>query len=169
MIKINASTVLNVLVFAVLAFVVLTKAPELYRQYKLKQSPLPAFLATELDGRVFNSAQLSKKTILVFWATWCGPCTLELSRLNDLVKDQVISSDQVLAISIGEPSETVLKAVRERGYLFQVVTDEPGLAASVLGVQGTPTVVFVDDYKKINWMTTGLSPLLSLRARLFLN
>lgn len=169
MIKIKATTVLNVLIYAVLAFVIFTKAPEYYRQYKLQQSPAPEFFAAGLEGAAFNSATLSQKTILVFWATWCGPCTIELSRLNDLVKDRVIKHDQVLAISIGEQADTVRAAVQERGYLFHVATDEQGTAANAFGVRGTPTVIFIDESKKINWMTTGLSPLLGLRARMFLN
>lgn len=150
-------------------YVIATKIPGLYAQFKSEGARISDFSLLLNSDENFNSQTLAKKKILVFWATWCPPCELELSRINDLVKEKRISADSVLAISINEEKQLVDQVVTERGYLFQVGYDFDGAVASKFVVAGTPTVVFLNADKTINWITTGLSPFLKLRISYFLD
>lgn len=99
----------------------------------------------------------------IFWATWCGPCEVELARVNRLVKNGSIPTEQVIAIAVREDYAVVQKAVTERGYTMKVAIDPDGRWSDAFGVQGTPTVALVGKDDTLQWITMGLSPSLELR------
>ncbi|MES2801908.1 MAG: TlpA disulfide reductase family protein [Bdellovibrionota bacterium] len=163
------SKIINILILVGVLFLFVTKAPSIFAQFKSEGTVISDFSVLLNSGDEFNSQQFSSKKVLIFWATWCPPCELELSRVNDLVKDKRIPADSVLAISINEDKQTVDRIAAERGYQFQVGYDFDGQVAKKFAVTGTPTVVFLNGDKTIRWMTTGLSPLLKLRLNTFLD
>ncbi len=105
-----------------------------------------------------NSAQL-----LIFWATWCGPCKVELQRINRLIESHKIPAERVLAISSYEDPQLVLKTAQERKYLFPVFADPQGDAAKIYKVKATPSLVLLSQKGVMEWVTSGLSPSLELR------
>lgn len=111
----------------------------------------------------------NKKRLLVFWATWCGPCSIELGRINRLILSGDLKPDSVLAISSGEDKQTVQKSVEERKYLFPVATDEDGHLALTYKVSGTPTIYFINEKNSVEWASVGLSPSLEFRIKSFFN
>jgi cytochrome c biogenesis protein CcmG, thiol:disulfide interchange protein DsbE len=103
--------------------------------------------------------------VLVFWATWCGPCKVELSRLKSLVQSGQISGEQIHAISIGEPLEKVVSFQKENQYPFSIYIDPQYQIADGLEVAVTPTVLLVDEKSQVSWWTSGLSPSLEWRVK----
>lgn len=160
---------INVLLFVAVLYLFATKAPGIFAQFKSEGTVVSDFSVLLNNGEEFNSQNLTAKKVLVFWATWCPPCELELSRINSLVQNKRIPADSVLAISINEDKQTVDRIVAERGYQFQVGYDFNSAVANKFAVAGTPTIVFLNGDKTIRWMTTGLSPLLKLRLNAFLD
>lgn len=152
-----------------LLYLLVLKAPGLYAQFKSEGTMAKDFSVPLSTGEVFNLQDLKTKKVVVFWATWCPPCEIELSRINDMIKDQKISADSVLAISISEDKQTVDKVASERGYVFPIGYDINGEVAAGFNVAGTPTIIFLEADKTLNWITTGLSPLLTVRLNMFLD
>lgn len=110
----------------------------------------------------------SSRKVLIFWATWCGPCTVELSRVQKLIAKNEIPSKDILAISIQEAPGTVLQALKERKYTFPVALDLDGKIAHDFQVRGTPTTVYLEN-GKVARISTGLSLLVEKNLKDFLN
>ena len=48
-------------------------------------TPLPDFTLTDTAGKTLNLASLKGKPVLInLWATWCGPCVLEMPMLDKM-------------------------------------------------------------------------------------
>ena len=151
----------------VLVVFLLLKIPAVFKMYQKHGEVLPTGQVVHLSGQV-ESVPAAKKQVLVFWATWCGPCSVELGRIQSLVDKNKIDKNSILAISIGESREVVQGHVTQKKYTFPVAIDIDGALASLYEVNGTPTVFLVDENKNIQWMTVGLSPSLELRLKNFL-
>ena len=84
----------------------------------------PDFTVEMLDGsKVTLSALQGKPTLLIFWATWCPPCRLELSKLQEHIIDRYDDKINVLPISRGEERAKVEEYISKMGYTFAVGLD----------------------------------------------
>lgn len=161
-------SLLNGIMGLLVLFLLWQRLPGIINHFKVENQPAPLFEVPLINSQVFNLAESSRPMVIVFWATWCGPCSVELARINTMIAQGEIAAESVLAISSGEQKSVVENTLRQRGYQFRVGLDEQGTVASLYRVAGTPTVVFVNSQHQMDWITTGLSPLLGLRIKRFL-
>jgi cytochrome c biogenesis protein CcmG/thiol:disulfide interchange protein DsbE len=164
----NLNKFLNVLFVLVIIYILWQKFPAIVQNIKTEGELTPEISFISLAGTEHKLID-GKKKILVFWATWCGPCKIELSRLNQLILEKKIKADQVYAISIGENPITVEQFAKENNYQFVIGVDPRIQMSEPFQVSGTPTILFIDDKGIVQWRTMGLSASLSLRAEKFLN
>ncbi len=96
------------------------------------------FTLKDLQGRNVTLSQLRGKVVLVnFWATWCGPCRLEMPDLNDFYARFKSQGLVVLSIT-DEESSKVSAFVNEIGYHAPVQLDPDSQAARVFHVENLP-------------------------------
>lgn len=79
----------------------------------------PALHATALDGTVLDLQQHRGHVVLVsFWATWCGPCRLEMPELDRLYRRHHDEGLDIIGISMDEAAdrEAALAFVRDFAY-----------------------------------------------------
>lgn len=105
-----------------------------------------------------------EKSAVVFWATWCGPCKVELARLKGLANSKSVDAKKIFIVSVGEELSLVNREVQDRSYPFESFVDPDGKVSNQYQVQGTPTIVLMSK-EKIDWITTGLSPSLEVRFK----
>lgn len=104
--------------------------------------------------------------LAIFWATWCGPCKLEMARLNESVKNKKIPGGKIFAINLYDSPIEQRKFQKEKNYPFLYIS--AGELGRALGVQATPTTLLVKD-GVVESLSTGLSILGIWKAEFFLN
>lgn len=82
---------------------------------KVEGTAAPSFTAQNLAGKVFSSEQLRGKVVLLnFWATWCGPCQLELPGLEKIHREEKNSRFMLMTVSIDGDTSQVRPFIREK-------------------------------------------------------
>ena len=63
----------------------------------------PDFSLKDLNDSLFTLQKLEGKVILLnFWATWCGPCRMEIPEFNDIQKNYHEKGFEILGISVSD-------------------------------------------------------------------
>jgi cytochrome c biogenesis protein CcmG/thiol:disulfide interchange protein DsbE len=162
------NSIINILLIVLISFLLYKRLPGLLEQFNQENTLIPSGTIELLNGSSIELSQSPLPLIAVFWATWCPPCEVELTRINRLIKKGEIAASHIIAISSYEERTHVEDVAKKRDYRFQIGFDDRGDLATRLKVTGTPTIVFINQQHKIEWMTTGLSPLLEIRIKKFL-
>lgn len=85
--------------------------------------PFPDFSFADTAGRGWSLASLRGKPVFInIWATWCGPCLLELPHLEQLHRDLAKSGEAVvLTLNIDDNPGLIEPFILEKGYTFPVI------------------------------------------------
>jgi peroxiredoxin len=112
---------------------------------------VPDFTVTMFDGKQINIASLRGKVVLIgFWATWCPPCNMEMSRVQKDIFDKFAGKDfMFLPISRGETRDVVAKWLEKKGYKFNVGLDPDKKIWDKFAVSGVPRSYLIDRSGKI--------------------
>lgn len=159
---------MDLIVWGLLIFALARRAPEWIHLFKVQGSQSQTKSIVMLDGKQVQ-LPMAQPHVLIFWATWCGPCTLELGRIQKSITAGDIDPTRVVAISIAEPEQLVRDYANKRGYTFHVSADPQGQFAGAYGVVSTPTILLINSDGKIEWMSSGISPTLTFRISKFLS
>jgi peroxiredoxin len=96
-------------------------------------SDAPDFAYASLDrGEIRLSDYLGEKVVLVnVWATWCGPCVVEMPSMQRLYDSLEGEDFEILAVSVDAPAGQADMFGRPGGDL-RAFTDELGLTFPIL-------------------------------------
>ena len=124
------------------------EATEIPGQTQPEPQKAPDFTVFDLDGNeVHLSDYFGKPIVLNFWASWCGPCKMEMPDFNE--KYQELGEDiQFLMVNMTDGDRETVEIASEfvagQGYSFPVFYDTAQHAAMVYGVYSLPTTFFID-------------------------
>jgi peroxiredoxin len=106
--------------------------------------PAPDFELASLSGQTVRlSDRRGKPVLLNFWATWCGPCKLEMPAIQERF-DQHQADFSVLAIDFDEPEADVRRFAEQLGLTFDILLDPGAKVQDLYRVRGYPTTFLVD-------------------------
>jgi thiol-disulfide isomerase/thioredoxin len=107
---------------------------------------VPDVMLTELNGtRTLGLPQLvaGKPTVVNLWASWCGPCRVEMPTLA--AAQQNTPDVTFVFVNQGEPNATVAAYLQRSGLsLSNVWLDPTSRLGPASGSQGLPTTLFFD-------------------------
>jgi len=120
----------------------------------------PDFSVNDITGKAHKlSDYRGRNVVIVFWATWCPPCNLEIPHLIEL--RNMLGEDKLAILSISNEEPEHLKHFAESKGINYTVTslgDSP-LPEPFANVTSIPTSFFIDPEGKIKFAAVGLVPL----------
>ena len=132
-----------------------TKAPEATEnpgetaaETEEKGSEAPDFTVYDLEGNAYKLSDFRGKPVLLnFWASWCGPCQMEMPDFQKFYETHGDKVNFVIVNLTDGQQETVESAsafIAEKGYTFPVYYDTDIDAAMKYGVSAVPVSYFID-------------------------
>lgn len=118
------------------------------------------FTLKDVDGReVALSAYKGKVILLDFWATWCGPCKVEIPHFIEFQDKYGARGLQVVGVSVDDTADKLLPYVKEMGMNYPVLQglgrdDIQDAYGPILGI---PVSVMISRDGKICATHTGLT------------
>jgi len=113
----------------------------------------PDFELKVLDGKgkTLKLSDLKGKGVVVnFWATWCEPCKIEMPWLVDFQNKYGPQGLQIVGISMEDTDEkTISTFAHKMGVNYPILIGEEKVADLYGGIDGMPTLFFVDRSGKI--------------------
>lgn len=108
------------------------------------------FTLEDLRGSMMSLRDFRGKVIFLnFWASWCGPCRIEMPAMELLW--QVFQDDDfvILAVDVKEERDTVSSFIEKNDYTFPVLLDSRGKVASMYDLRAYPTSFLIDREGKV--------------------
>jgi thiol-disulfide isomerase/thioredoxin len=105
----------------------------------------PSLSGKTLDGSSLTVDFHQAKTVLVFWAAWCGPCRNEQPGINTLVTRYGAQGVRFIGVDMLDHDRGLASAfVREFSVSYPSLYDDSGLAAAAYEVDSPPSFVLID-------------------------
>ena len=110
------------------------------------QLNVPDFVVYDAAGNVVRLSDYAGKPIVLnFWASWCGPCQMEMPHFQQKYEEW---GDEIVFLMVnvtGYDSKTDAVNFIQRGeYTFPVLFDLTLNAADAYGIQSFPTTFFIN-------------------------
>jgi len=104
------------------------------------------FKIKTLTGEVIDFNQFKGKVVFInLWATWCGPCRVEMPSIQELYKE--INNDKIqfvmLSLDRNEDLKKIIKYVETNSFTFPVYQPK-GSLPDLLQVPSIPTTFIID-------------------------
>ena len=121
------------------------------------------FALLDREGNEISLSSLQGKVVFLnFWASWCGPCKVEMPHMQKVYEEYKDKDVVILAVNITASEKDGIKGVTsfldENKYTFPVVFDMDGSVSTKFRVSGIPTTYIIDkDGIIVNRVTGALS------------
>jgi thiol-disulfide isomerase/thioredoxin len=125
---------------------------------------MPDFTLKDLSGADVSLAETvgaNKVVAINFWASWCGPCRLEMPGFEKLYQKKHQEGFVLLAINEDEKPDEMTTYLRDKPVTFPVLIDKDGALMKRFKVAALPTTILVNQKGEIMNVTQGLMPFFS--------
>ena len=120
---------------------------------------MPHISVQKVSGDSFSYADDEGKVLVVnFWATWCGPCQIEMPRLQKDIWEKYNSSPSFAMIAIArEQTQDVVVAFQKKHsiFTFPMAIDPHRSTYSLFADSGIPRTYVVDRHGTIVYQSLG--------------
>ena len=120
--------------------------------------PAPDFTLEDASGKKVTLSELQGQVVLLnFWATWCGPCKIEMPWFVDFQRKYKDRGFSVVAVSLDEEGWDVVRPyTEEMQFNFPVVVGNDEMASKFGEMYALPTTLIINKQGEIVSTHTGL-------------
>jgi peroxiredoxin len=119
----------------------------------------PEFTLKDSNGHTVHLADYKGKVVLLdFWATWCGPCKVEIPWFIEFEQQLKDRGFAVLGVSMDEDGWDVVKPyIQDLKINYRIVLGNEQVSEIYGGLDSLPTTLLIDRQGKIASVHIGLS------------
>lgn len=126
-----------------------------------KQGPrvhrAPNFSRETLDNQKFTLTSLRGKVVLLnFWASWCGPCRIEMPAFVDWQRKYGAQGLQIVGVSMDDEERDARKIYDADKLNYPVVMGDAKLGELYGGVLGLPVTYLIDRHGIVRYRHEGI-------------
>jgi thiol-disulfide isomerase/thioredoxin len=117
------------------------------------------FTLRDLEGKKVEMADLKGKVIFLnLWATWCGPCRVEMPSIQNLYNsvDKEKIAFVILSLDQDDQHKKVVQYIRDKQFTFPVYQPASPLP-KLLRVNTIPTTFIIGPDGKVKSKKTGMA------------
>jgi thiol-disulfide isomerase/thioredoxin len=128
-------------------------------QPRFRGKAAPAFTLTDLDGKKVSLSDYKGRPVLVnFWATWCGPCKVEMPWFEEFHKQYAAQGFEILGLTddVDAGKDTITKVAHKIGVSYPILLTDGKVQTSYGGLDVLPMSFYVDRNGVVVEETAGL-------------
>ncbi len=125
----------------------------------------PDFTLTDITGKQHKlSNYRGKDVMIIFWATWCVPCHMEVPHLIEL--RNTVSEDKLAILAISDEYPALVKRfAADRKINYTVISANMlAMPSPYNSIRAIPSSFFIDSEGKIKIATEGVLSLDAIKA-----
>lgn len=108
-------------------------------------APAPDFTLRQVDGPNLRLQEQRGRVVMVnFWASWCGPCRLEMPHLNRLHAKYRDAGFTLLGVNIDEDAGKAAGLSSKLGLRFPILLDTDKKVSRLYNLTTMPSTVLID-------------------------
>ena len=120
----------------------------------------PDFTLEALNDSSYTLSKMKEKVVLInFWATWCGPCRMEIPEFNELYTNYHEKGLEILGISVSDNKRQLKNFVKsfdvDYPLLYGSAKDMNKLMRDYDGVYAVPSSFLIGKNGNIIWKYPG--------------
>ena len=110
------------------------------------RKPAPNFTLKDADGRNVSLTDYKGKVVLLnFWATWCGPCKIEIPWFIEFEQKYKDRGFAVLGVSMDDEGWEVVKPYLAKTKInYRILVGNEQIAKQYGGLDALPTTLIID-------------------------
>jgi len=115
------------------------------------RKPAADFTLRDANGSAVKLSDYRGKVVLLnFWATWCGPCTLEIPWFVEFEREYKTQGLAIVGVSMDEEGWNAIKPyVAEHKMNYRVLLGDDSVSQLYGGVDSLPTTFIIDRAGKV--------------------
>jgi thiol-disulfide isomerase/thioredoxin len=128
-------------------------------QPSMRGKTAPAFTLTDLNGKKVSLSDYKGRPVLVnFWATWCGPCKVEMPWFEEFQKQYAAQGFQILGLTddVDAGKDTITKVAHRIGVSYPILLTDGKVQTAYGGLDVLPMSFYVDRNGVVVEETAGL-------------
>ncbi len=111
-----------------------------------KLGPAPAWTLQDINGKTVTLAELKGKVVVLdFWATWCGPCRMEIPGYIEMTKKYAADGLVIVGASTDQGGPEVVKPFADKmGINYLLVMADEATVVAYGANEAIPTTIIID-------------------------